>query len=93
MAITKEEVKNLADLARIEMTEEESQKMTEEVGSILGYVSVVQQFAGGLERDVPILRNVMREDEVTNKNGEYTDDLLGNSPKRDGDYLVVKKIL
>lgn len=93
MSITKEEVKKLADLSRIDMTEEESQSMTGEIDSILGYVSVVQKFTGGIEREIPKLRNIMRGDVSTNKEGEYTESLLKNAPKREGDYLAVKKIL
>ncbi len=93
MAITKEEVKNLADLARLEITPDELEKMTSEIDSILGYVGVVQKFSGDNEREIPKLRNVMREDTPTNKPNEYKEDLLKNAPKREGDYLVVKKIL
>lgn len=93
MAITIDEVKNLADLARLNIAPEELEKMTQEVGSILGYVGVVQKYSGDGIREVPNLRNVMREDVVTNGSGEYTEDLLKNAPQKDGNYLVVKKIL
>lgn len=93
MAITKEEVKNLADLARLGIEEKELEKMTQDIDSILGYVGVVQKYSGDTEREIPNLRNVMREDVVTNKSDEYKEDLLNNAPKREGDYLVVKKIL
>lgn len=93
MTITKEEIKNLADLARIEVTEPDLVKMTGEIDSILGYVGAVQQFSGGMEREIPNHRNILRDDEVTNKEGEYTEKILKNAPERDGDYLVVKKIL
>lgn len=93
MAITKEEVKNLADLSRLELAPEELEKMTSELDSILGYVGVVQKFSGDAEREIPGLRNVMREDVTTNNPNEYKEDLLKNAPQRDGSYLVVKKIL
>jgi aspartyl-tRNA(Asn)/glutamyl-tRNA(Gln) amidotransferase subunit C len=93
MAITIDEVKNLADLARLNIVPEELEKMTQEVGSILGYVGVVQKYSGDGIREVPNLRNVMRDDVVTNASGEYTEDLLKNAPQKDGNYLVVKKIL
>lgn len=93
MAITKEEVKNLADLSRLDLVPEELDQMTSQIDSILGYVGVVQEFSGDGEREVPVLRNVMRDDIPTNQPNEYKEDLLNNAPKREGDYLVVKKIL
>lgn len=93
LMITKEDIKNLASLARIGVSEEEAESMTSEVDSILGYVGVVQSFSGDDKRDVPKLRNVMREDSVTNESNEYKEKLLNNAPSREKDYLKVKKIL
>lgn len=42
MSISKEDVKKLADLARIEMNEDEMGELSKEMGSILDYVSQVQ---------------------------------------------------
>lgn len=91
--ITKEDIKSLANLARIELSDEEAQSMTGEIDSILGYVSQIQGVAGDIEKEVPKLRNIMREDEVTHAPREYTEKILQNAPARDGDYLKVKKIL
>ncbi|MES3005211.1 MAG: Asp-tRNA(Asn)/Glu-tRNA(Gln) amidotransferase subunit GatC [Patescibacteria group bacterium] len=91
--ITKEEVKNLASLARIEVSEDEMENLSKEMGSILDYVGVIKGVTGDIERVIPGLHNVMREDVVTNESGIYTEDLLNNAPKRDKNYLVVKKIL
>ena len=91
--ITKEEIINLANLARIEVSEEEAEKLTTEVDSILVYVAQIKEALGDFENSTPLLRNVMREDVVTNSTHGYTEKLLGNAPKREGDYLVVKKIL
>ena len=91
--ITKEDIKNLADLARIEISESEAEKMTSEMDSILAYVGQIKDSTGDLERETPKLRNVMRDDVVTNKPGEYKEKLLNNAPSREGDYLKVKKIL
>ncbi len=91
--ISKEDIKNLANLARIGVTEDEIEKMASEVDSILGYVGVVQSFSGAEEREISNLRNVMRDDVVTNAPDEYKEKILKNAPSREGDYLKVKKIL
>ncbi len=91
--VTKEEIKNLASLSRIEITDAEADKMTKEIDSILGYVGQIQSKTLDLQREIPKLRNVMREDLVTSSPREYTEKLLKNAPDRDGDYLKVKNIL
>jgi aspartyl-tRNA(Asn)/glutamyl-tRNA(Gln) amidotransferase subunit C len=91
--VTKEEVKNLANLARIEITESEADSLTSELDSILGYVGQIKDASTEEVLNNPILRNVLREDVPTNKDSEYTEDLLNNAPKREGAFLRVKKIL
>ncbi len=90
--ITKEEIKNLAQLARIEIKEDEAESLRKEIDSILDYVSKINEISGDSE-DKPVLKNVMRDDEITHKSGEFTEDLLSNAPGREGNYLKVKKIL
>ena len=91
--ITKEDIQNLADLARIEVTPEEAEKLTSEVDSILDYVGQIKDISGDIQGEVPKLRNIMREDIVTNERGGYTEKLLSNAPAREKNYLKVKKIL
>lgn len=91
--ITKEDIKNLANLARIEVSDAEAEGLTGQIDSILGYVGQIKDSTGNIEREIPGLRNVMREDVVTNKDEEYTEKLLNNAPSREGKFLKVKKIL
>lgn len=91
--ITKDEIKKLANLARMEISDVEAEHLTGEVDSILNYVGQVTGTTGDLARVVPNLHNVMREDVPQNKPDEYTEDILKNAPARDGRYLKVKKIL
>ena len=91
--VTAKDIENLAKLARIELLPEETEELTKEIDSILGYVGQIQGEAGDLDRIIPKLRNVMRDDVVTNSKGEYTERLLKNSPSHEGQYIKVKKIL
>ena len=91
--ITKDDVYKLASLARIELSEGEVDSLAKDIDSILGYVSQVTETTGDLEREVPKLRNVMRDDVVTHTPNQYTEKLLANAPSRDRDFLKVKKIL
>ena len=91
--INKKEIEHLAKLSRIELLEGQAESLTKEVDSILGYVSQIKEVKGDVEKVAPKLRNVMREDVVTNNSDDYTEKLLNNTPKREGNYLKVKKIL
>ena len=93
MTITSKDIKNLASLARIEISEEEAERLTPEIDSILGYVGQIKNVVGNIKKEVPKLHNVMREDVSTNISRQYTDDILNNAPDREGDYIKVKKIL
>lgn len=92
--MTKEEILHLSTLARVALTEEEAMKLRESITAILSYVSEIQSISGDAgEASLPPLRNVFREDEVTNEPGSYTEDILAQAPRRHGQYFEVKKIL
>lgn len=95
--ISKEEIKKLADLARIDIADGEIDGLRGEMDAILDYVKLVQQFqtdgpsSTGLKDDD--LRNVMREDENPTKPETYSADLINEFPRQERNYLKVKKIL
>ncbi len=91
--ITTKDIQNLAQLARIEISENEAESLTGEIDSILAYVSQVQNISADSEKKDLVLKNVMREDVVTNATGEFAENLLSLAPQREGNYLKVKKIL
>ncbi len=91
--VNKEEIKNLAGLARMKLSEEEVEDFTKELDSILDYVSQIKDATTEDIKEIPVLRNVMREDVPKNADSEYTEDILNNAPAREGNYLKVKKIL
>ena len=88
------EVKKLAELSRIEMTEEEMASFAKEIDSILGYVAQIQQVAGSVsDRTVPEHHNVFRADDQPNVTESNTEIIAKEFPKREKDLLKVKKIL
>ena len=91
--ITPENIKNLADLSRMKLTEGEMEHLAKEVGSILNYINQITEATGDLKREVPPLHNIFREDEPINKPGEYTEKLIKNAPGSENNYIKVKKIL
>lgn len=91
--ITTQDIEKLAKLARIELGESEVQNLTKEADAILGYVGQIENIRGEEEKELPPLRNVMREDSITHTPGEYTESILANAPSVEKNYLKVKKIL
>ncbi len=97
--ITTTEIEHLAKLARIELVPGEAEKLTAEIDPVLEYVGQIQKVSatereqGSAEPSTANVRNVMREDVITNAEGQYTDKLLANAPSREGEFVKVKKIL
>ena len=93
--ISKEDIKKMADLARIEINETEVEKLTGEIGSILEYVSQVKEVGGEYKAEVEIgsNKNIWREDVNPTESGTYSKELIEEFPEHEGDYLKVKKIL
>lgn len=91
---TGEDVKKLASLARIHVTDEELPKFTKEFEPILAYVGQLEKL--DLPKDLkanPKLKNVMRTDENPTESGTWTKKLVEAFPQKEGDYLVVKQII
>lgn len=89
------DIKHLAALARIRISDDEAENLKTDIDSVLSYVSVVSDITAedGLTKKVGARYNVFRQDVVTNEPGEYTETLLSVAPHRQGNYLKVKKIL
>ncbi|MFA6338847.1 MAG: Asp-tRNA(Asn)/Glu-tRNA(Gln) amidotransferase subunit GatC [Candidatus Paceibacterota bacterium] len=92
--ISTDEIKKLANLARIKLSEEEVNNLRNEMDSIVGYVEQIQKVSAEVgEREVPENHNVMREDVDPHKSGINTEVLVEAFPKKDGNFNKVKKIL
>ena len=93
--LTKDEVAHVASLARIELSDDELEKATTEVGAILGFVEKLEAVdTDGVKptSQVTSLGDVWREDEVRDC-AISRDDLLANAPATLDGYVQVKKVL
>lgn len=94
MRLSREEVRHIAHLARLGLSEEEMDKFGEQLSNILENFQVLQQVD---TTNVPPtaqsidLQNVMGDDEVTPSlpPGE----ILANAPRREGEYFRVRAVL
>ena len=92
--ITKEEVKKVAHLARLELNENEISNHAEQLEKILDYIRHLEKIDTD---DVPCTTraieviNVFREDE--RKNFDFTEELIELAPSREDKYFKVPKII
>lgn len=88
------DIKALADLARIEVSESEMEKLQHEIPDILGFVETIQNATTSkkITASTPI-QNVMRDDSDPHETGEFTDVLLAAAPKTENGYVAVKQVL
>ena len=96
--ITSDEVKKIAKLARIEISDKEISEFQGDIDSILEYVGQISSIvkdAKNLQKKTESNQpfNIMREDKDPHQSGIYTEDILASAPDREGDYIKVKKIL
>ncbi|OHA79380.1 MAG: hypothetical protein A2747_03010 [Candidatus Yonathbacteria bacterium RIFCSPHIGHO2_01_FULL_44_41] len=94
MAIELKDVEHLAGLARIAVSDSEKELLRHDLEEILAYVSKVKEVAA--EPGTPEageLHNVMRPDGEPHMPGAFTEDILSQAPKREGNRVFVKKIL
>ena len=92
--ISREEVRHVADLARLELAEHEEALMTEQMNQILGYMDKLNKLD---TTNIPEtthaiqLQNVFRPDAV--KESLDREHALANAPENDGASFVVPKVI
>lgn len=91
----KDDVLKLAQLAHIRMNADEAESLLGDLDAVLRYVSEIQEVSGAAypEKKAGTHRNLMRDDEKPHQSGEYTEAILNEAPRREGEYIKVKKIL
>jgi len=93
--ISTEEVAKLAELVRISISGEETEKLATDLGKIIEYISILDTAPTTAPEDLlpsPV-ENVMRLDGEPHDSGVYRDLIIANFPNKKGDYLAVKEIL
>ena len=92
--IDQAQVKKVARLSRLDLTQEEVQEFTGQLSSILDYMAKMEELnTDGVEplaHCLPI-SNILRDDRVRQSLG--TEKTLANAPQQDGDFFKVPKIL
>jgi aspartyl-tRNA(Asn)/glutamyl-tRNA(Gln) amidotransferase subunit C len=94
MTIDKETVDKVAHLARLELAEDEKEKLMGDMGKILDFMAKLNEIdTTGVEPLVYMTDeiNVLREDVV--KQEITHEEALLNAPKHDDNYFLVAKVI
>lgn len=94
MKITVKDVQYVANLARLELTDEELENLTKQLDGILTYMNKLNELdTEGIEplSHVLPLKNVYREDKVAPS--LPVEEALKNAPGREGRFFKVPKVI
>ncbi len=104
MTISQADIKKLASLSRLKISEEESQQFAKEIDSILGYVEQIKEVSASLEGDSSNKLtktegsfgdnlNFLREDVANDNLNPKPEVLVSSAPASQDGLVKVKKIL
>jgi aspartyl-tRNA(Asn)/glutamyl-tRNA(Gln) amidotransferase subunit C len=94
MKISKQEVEHVAKLARLELSEQEKERLTDQLSNILTYVETLNSLdTKGVEPTSHVLdlKNVMRDDVPVP--GLTQEQALANAPDKAAGHYKVPKII
>ncbi len=91
MKLTSDDVRHVAELARLALSEEEVAEYTEQLSAILGYAEILQQVDTSHVPPTPYvlaLENIMRDDVV--ESSLPNDVALANAPESANGFFKVR---
>ncbi len=94
MALSIEDVEHVAALARLGLTDEEKERLRDQLSSILGHIEVLNQLDTAQippTAQVLPLANVMRDDEV--RPSLPREAALANAPRQRDGFIEVRSVL
>jgi aspartyl-tRNA(Asn)/glutamyl-tRNA(Gln) amidotransferase subunit C len=94
MSVSPEQVRHIAKLARIAMSDEEIERLVPEINNILGWVEQLGEVdTEGVEPLTAVIEQKLRlrDDAVTD--GNCRDDILANAPDAEHGFFAVPKVI
>ena len=90
--ISKDQVQHVAKLARLELTEEEIEKMQKDLSGILDYFNVLKEVKGKVKKVTSQKENSLRNDEYVEENNNLAANLIEAAPDKKEGYIKVKTV-
>ena len=95
MKLTKKEIEQVADLARLSLSESEKEMYAEQLSVVLDYIGMLDEVnTDGVPETCQVtgLTGVIREDVVIETDAVTREKMLKNFPDKFGQYLRVKAV-
>ena len=87
-------VKRVAHLARIAVSEEDAERMTGELNTILGFVEQLNEVdVTGVEPMTSVIPMEMKERQDAFTDGNKAADIVANAPATDQNFFLVPKVV
>jgi len=93
VSLMKIDLQTLADLSKIELSDDELDKFQEDISKIVGFVDEIQDLTVSYESVPEDNRNVFREDTNLEDVLCNPEDLIEASAANDGRYILVNKVI
>ena len=94
MSVDTQQVRHIANLARIAMSDEEIERLVPELNNILGWVEQLGEVdTVGVEPLTAVIEQKLRlrDDKITD--GGRRDDILANAPDAEHGFFAVPKVI
>lgn len=96
MQLSKQEIQQIAKLARLELTAEELEKYGDQLSVVLNYIDQLKEVdVKGVEPTAQVtgLENVLREDEAKDWDQQEIEEALAGAPAREGRFIKVRRVI
>lgn len=91
--MNKDDIRHLATLSRLEVTDEDLDTYSKQIPEILEYVKKIESFDTKDSKENFEQNNVFRSDEEVSESGIDTEKLLAEAPESKDGFIKVKKVL
>jgi len=95
MKLSNEQIKHIANLARLELSEDEFEKYGSQLSNVLGYIEMLKEVDTSNvmpTAQVTGLENVLRDDEAVDWDEKEKEIALDQAPAREERFIKVKKV-
>ena len=94
MSVDISTVKRVAHLARIAVSEEDAERMTGELNTILGFVEQLNEVdVTGVEPMTSVIPMEMKKRQDVVTDGDKSDDIVANAPATEENFFLVPKVV
>ena len=94
MSVTIDNVKRVAKLARIAVSDERAETMQGELNTILGFIDQLKEVdIEGVEPMTSVVDAAMKKRVDVVNDGDKADDIIANSPASEDNFFMVPKVI